>query len=277
MFLFCFQFVILMVSREIRGEGNCGDKKRFDYLVVGSGLYGAIFAHSAGKAGRKVLVVEKRHHIGGNVFHTNSRRVWEFVTKFAKYTEKQWGRLCKDLPVSIIKRIPVRLTFDNNYFEALYQGIPVGGYTRLVERLLEGIEVRVGVDYLQNKDDLDALADKVIFTGTIDSYFKYQLGELEYRSVRFESEVLDKPNFQGCAQVNYVDLETPWTRTQPKTVIIREYSTKWKVGIEPYHPVNDERNNRLYEAYRSLAENQSKVLFGGRLGEYKYYDMDKVV
>ncbi len=354
--------------------------KKYDYLIVGSGLFGAVFAQQAKAAGKKVLVVEKRPHIAGNVyteeieginvhkygahiFHTNNKEVWDYITQFADfnrftnspvanykgelyslpfnmytfnkmwgvvtpeeaaakieeqkkeagidnpknleeqaislvgrdifeklvkgYTEKQWGRDCKDLPAFIIKRLPVRLTFDNNYFNALYQGIPMGGYTKLVSNLLEGIEVRLNVDYLKQKDELDALADKVIYTGPIDEYFNYQLGALEYRSVRFETEVLDIPNFQGNAAVNYTDRETPWTRiiehkwfefgTQPKTVISREYSSEWKLGDEPYYPVNDERNEELYKQYQRLAENEKDIIFGGRLGEYKYYDMDAVI
>ena len=354
--------------------------KKYDYLVVGAGLFGAVFAHEAKKAGKSVLVVDKRNHIAGNVhteevegihvhvygahiFHTNNKRVWDYVNQFAEfnrftnspvanykgelyslpfnmytfnkmwgvvtpeeaaakieeqknaagitdpqnleeqaislvgtdiyeklvkgYTEKQWGRDCKDLPAFIIKRLPVRLTFDNNYFNALYQGIPVGGYTRMVANMLEGIEVRLGVDYLENKPELDALANKVIFTGPIDAYFAYKLGALEYRSVRFETEILDKPNFQGNAAVNYTDRETPWTRiiehkwfefgTQPKTVISREYSSEWKVGDEPYYPVNDEKNGTLYAQYKELANGEENIIFGGRLGEYKYYDMDMVI
>ena len=203
------------------------------------------------------------------------------------YTEKQWGRDCKDLPAFIIKRLPVRLTFDNNYFNALYQGIPMGGYTKMVENMLSGIEVRLNVDYLENKAELDALADKVIYTGPIDAYFDYRLGSLEYRSVRFETEVLDKPNFQGNAAVNYTDRETPWTRIiehkwfefggQPKTVISREFSSEWHPGDEPYYPVNDARNGALYQQYRKLADAEEKVIFGGRLGEYQYYDMDAVI
>ena len=203
------------------------------------------------------------------------------------YTEKQWGRDCKDLPAFIIKRLPVRLTFDNNYFNARYQGIPMGGYTKMVENMLEGIEVRLNVDYLKNKAELDVLADRVIYTGPIDAYFGYRLGSLQYRSVRFETEVLDKPNFQGNAAVNYTDRETPFTRIiehkwfefgdQPKTVISREYSSEWKPGDEPYYPVNDERNGALYQQYRKLADAEEKVIFGGRLGEYKYYDMDAVI
>ena len=358
----------------------------YDYLVVGSGLYGAIFAHEAKKIGKSVIVVEKRSNIAGNVytekmdgihvhkygahiFHTNNKKVWEYITQFAEfnrftnspvanykgelyslpfnmytfnkmwgvitpedaaakieeqrkeagiteprnleeqaislvgrdiyeklikgYTEKQWGRECKDLPSFIIKRLPVRLTFDNNYFNALYQGIPVGGYTRMVANLLEGIEVRLNTDYLENKKELDALAEKVVYTGPIDAYFDYKLGTLEYRSVRFETETLNKPNFQGNAAVNYTDSETPWTRIiehkwfefgkdengneLPKTVISREYSSEWKPGDEPYYPVNDDKNGKLYVEYKKLADKESGVIFGGRLGEYKYYDMDQVI
>ncbi|MBQ2986145.1 MAG: UDP-galactopyranose mutase [Tyzzerella sp.] len=354
--------------------------KKYDYLIVGSGLFGAVFAQQAKAAGKNVLVVEKRPHIAGNVyteeieeinvhkygahiFHTNNKEVWDYITQFADfnrftnspvanykgelyslpfnmytfnkmwgvvtpeeaaakieeqkeeagitepqnleeqaislvgrdifeklvkgYTEKQWGRDCKDLPAFIIKRLPVRLTFDNNYFNALYQGIPMGGYTKLVSNLLSGIEIRLNVDYLKQKDELDALADKVIYTGPIDEYFDYQIGALEYRSVRFETEVLDIPNFQGNAAVNYTDRETPWTRiiehkwfefgTQEKTVISREYSSEWKLGDEPYYPVNDERNEELYKQYKILAEKEKNIIFGGRLGEYKYYDMDAVI
>ena len=352
---------------------------KYDYLVVGSGLYGAIFAHEANKRGKKVLVIDKRPNIAGNIyteeveginvhkygahiFHTNNKEVWQYITQFAEfnrftnspvanykgelyslpfnmytfnkmwgvvtpeeaaakieeqrqeikgepknleeqaislvgrdiyeklikgYTEKQWGRPCNELPSFIIKRLPVRLTFDNNYFNALYQGIPMGGYTKMVENMLEGIEVRLNTDYLENKEELDSLADKVVYTGPIDAYFNYKLGTLEYRSVRFETEVLDKPNFQGNAAVNYTDAETPWTRiiehkwfefgTQPKTVISREYSSEWKLGDEPYYPVNDEKNGALYAEYKKLGESETKVIFGGRLGEYKYYDMDAVI
>ncbi len=209
------------------------------------------------------------------------------------YTQKQWGRPCTELPSFIIKRLPVRLTFDNNYFNALYQGIPIGGYTKLVAAMLEGIEVSLNTDYLQNKNDLDAIADKVIYTGPIDGYYDYRLGTLEYRSVRFENEVLDQDNYQGNAAVNYTDADTPWTRIiehkwfqfgkdddgndLPKTVISREYSSEWQPGDEPYYPVNDEKNGKLYEAYRELAQKEEKVIFGGRLGEYKYYDMDAVI
>ncbi len=357
----------------------------YDYLVVGSGLYGAIFAHEAREKGKKVLVVDKRSHVGGNIytenieginvhiygahiFHTNNTKVWKYITRFGEfnrftnspvanykgelfslpfnmytfnkmwgvvtpeeamakieeqrkeitgeprnleeqaislvgrdifeklikgYTEKQWGRDCRDLPAFIIKRLPVRLTFDNNYFNALYQGIPMGGYTKLIENLLDGIEIRLDVDYLEQKAELDAIADKVVFTGPIDAYFGYKLGTLEYRSVRFENEVLDQPNFQGNAAVNYTDRETPWTRIiehkwfefgkdaegndLPKTVISREYSSEWKPGDEPYYPVNDAKNSTLYAEYKALAEQEKKVIFGGRLGEYKYYDMDATI
>ena len=352
----------------------------YDYLIVGAGLYGAVCAREAVKAGKSVLVIDKRPNIAGNVytqeveginvhvygahiFHTNNKTVWDYVNQFAEfnrftnspvanykgelyslpfnmytfnkmwgvvtpeeaeakiagqraaagitepknleeqaislvgtdiyeklvkgYTEKQWGRPCRDLPAFIIKRLPVRFTFDNNYFNALYQGIPMGGYTKMVANMLDGIEVRRNVDYLENKAELDALADKVIYTGPIDAYFDYRLGNLEYRSVRFETEVLDKPNFQGNAAVNYTDRETPWTRIiehkwfefgdQPKTVISREYSSEWKPGDEPYYPVNDQRNGALYQQYKALADAEDKGIFGGRLGEYKYYDMDAVI
>ena len=357
----------------------------YNYLIVGSGLYGATIAQQAKKAGKSVLVIDKRSNVGGNIytekveginvhkygahiFHTNNKEVWDYVTSFVDfnrftnspvanykgelysmpfnmytfnkmwgvvtpeeaaakieeqkkeitgepknleeqaislvgrdiyeklvkgYTEKQWGRDCKDLPAFIIKRLPVRLTFDNNYFNALYQGIPIGGYTKLIEKMLEGIEVRLNVDYLENKEELDKLAEKVIYTGPIDAYFDYKLGTLEYRSVRFENEILDKPNFQGNAAVNYTDRETPWTRIiehkwfefgkdengndLPKTVISREYSSEWKLGDEPYYPVNDAKNSTLYEQYKALAEAEDNVIFGGRLGEYKYYDMDKTI
>ena len=219
------------------------------------------------------------------------RDIYEKLIK--GYTEKQWGRDCKDLPAFIIKRLPVRLTFDNNYFNALYQGIPIGGYTKMIANLLDGIEVRLNTDYLENKAALDALADKIVYTGPIDAYFDYKLGTLEYRSVRFENELLDKPSFQGNAAVNYTDRETPWTRIiehkwfefgkdengndLPKTIISREYSSEWKPGDEPYYPVNDAKNGALYAEYKKLADAEPKVIFGGRLGEYKYYDMDQVI
>ncbi len=358
----------------------------YDYLIVGAGLYGAVFANEARKKGKSVMVIDRRPNIAGNVFteeieginvhrygahifHTNNSKVWNYVNQFAEfnrftnspvanyhgelysmpfnmytfnkmwgvvtpeeaaakieeqkkaanitepknleeqaislvgtdiyeklvkgYTEKQWGRPCNELPAFIIKRLPVRFTFDNNYFNALYQGIPIGGYTKMVANMLDKIEVKTGIDYLKNKAKLDAMAEKVVYTGAIDAYFDYRLGALEYRSVRFETEVLDKPNFQGNAAVNYTDRETPWTRIiehkwfefgkdaagndLPKTVISREYSSEWKPGDEPYYPVNDEKNSRLYAEYRKLADKESKVIFGGRLGEYKYYDMDAVI
>ena len=353
---------------------------KFDYLIVGAGLYGAVFAQQAKQNGKKVLVIDKRNNIAGNVyteeverinvhkygahiFHTNDTEVWNYVNQFAKfnrftnspvanykgelyslpfnmytfnkmwgvvtpqealdkieeqkrsvgitepknleeqaisligtdiyeklikgYTEKQWGRECKELPAFIIKRLPVRFTFDNNYFNSLYQGIPIGGYTKMVENMLEGIEVMLGIDYLENKKELDSLANKVVYTGAIDAYFDYKLGSLEYRSIRFENEVLDIKNFQGNAAVNYTDRETPWTRiiehkwfefgTQEKTVISREYSLEWKPGDEPYYPVNDDKNGKLYAEYKQLASAEENIIFGGRLGEYKYYDMDAVI
>lgn len=359
---------------------------KYDYLIVGAGLYGAVFAHEAASTGKRVLVVDKRNTIAGNVyteqiegihvhkygahiFHTNDKKVWDYVNQFAEfnrftnspvanykgelyslpfnmytfnkmwgvvtpqqaiekieqqkklvgitepknleeqaislvgidiyeklvkgYTEKQWGRPCTELPAFIIKRLPVRYTFDNNYFNAKYQGIPVGGYTKLVANLLKDIEVRLNVDYLANKRELDSLANTIIYTGAIDAYFGYSLGALEYRSVRFETEVLDMPNFQGNAAVNYTDCETPWTRIiehkwfefgkdgegkdLEKTVISREYSSEWMQGDEPYYPVNDEKNELLLKKYQEMARNENKVVFGGRLGEYKYYDMDQVI
>ena len=357
----------------------------YDYLIIGSGLFGSVFARQAADAGKKVLVIDKRPNIAGNVytekveginfhkygahiFHTNNTEVWNYVNRFATfnrftnspvanykgelysmpfnmytfnkmwgvvtpeeaaakieeqkkeitgepqnleeqaislvgrdiyeklvkgYTEKQWGRDCKKLPAFIIKRLPVRLTFDNNYFNALYQGIPIGGYTKLVENLLEGIEVRLNEDYLKDKAKWNAMAKKVVYTGAIDAYFDYTLGNLEYRSVRFENEILDMPNFQGNAAVNYTDRETPWTRIiehkwfefgkdengndLPKTIISKEYSSEWKPGDEPYYPVNDKKNGELYQKYKALAEKEENIIFGGRLGEYKYYDMDAVI
>lgn len=357
----------------------------YDYLIIGSGLFGSVFARQAADAGKKVLVIDKRPNIAGNVytekveginfhkygahiFHTNNTEVWNYVNRFATfnrftnspvanykgelysmpfnmytfnkmwgvvtpeeaaakieeqkkeitgepqnleeqaislvgrdiyeklvkgYTEKQWGRDCKELPAFIIRRLPVRLTFDNNYFNALYQGIPIGGYTKLVENLLEGIEVRLNEDYLEDKAEWNAMAEKVVYTGAIDAYFDYALGNLEYRSVRFENEILDVPNFQGNAAVNYTDKETPWTRIiehkwfefgkdeegndLPKTIISKEYSSEWKPGDEPYYTVNDEKNGELYQKYKALAEKEENIIFGGRLGEYKYYDMDAVI
>lgn len=352
----------------------------YDYLVVGAGLYGAVFARQMKEKGKNVLVIEKRSHIAGNVyteeveginvhkygahiFHTNNKDVWDYVNRFATfnrytnspvanykgeiyslpfnmytfnkmwgvvtpsaaaekikeqvkaagikepknleeqaislvgtdiyeklvkgYTQKQWGRPCDELPSFVIKRLPVRLTYDNNYFNALYQGIPIGGYTKLVENMLEGIEVRLDTDYLVNREEYEKIARKIVYTGPIDAYFNYIYGNLEYRTVRFETDVLDEQNYQGNAVVNYTDSETPYTRiiehkwfefgTQEKTVISREYSTEWKLGDEPYYPVNDEKNGKLYERYRQLSEQEINVIFGGRLGEYKYYDMDIVI
>ena len=352
----------------------------YDYLVVGAGLFGAVFARQVKAAGKSVLVIDRRGHVGGNVyteeiegiqvhtygahiFHTNDKTAWEYVNRFAEfnrytnspvanyhgelyslpfnmytfnkmwgvttpqqaeaeiacqrkaagiaepknleeqaislvgtdiyeklvkgYTEKQWGRPCTELPAFIIKRLPVRFTYDDNYFNALYQGIPNGGYTAMVEKMLADTEVRLNVDYLADKAALDALAEKVVYTGPVDAYFGYRLGALQYRSVRFETEVLDTDNYQGNAVVNYTDAETPYTRiiehkhfefgTQPKTVISREYSAEWKKGDEPYYPVNDEKNGALYAQYKALADAEPGVIFGGRLGEYKYYDMDKVI
>lgn len=359
--------------------------KKYDYLVVGAGLFGAVFAQQAHEKGKSVLVIDKRPHIAGNVytekieginvhkygahiFHTNNKEVWEYVNQFVEfnrftnspvanykgelyslpfnmytfnkmwgivtpieareeiekqrseikhepqnleeqaislvgrdiyeklikgYTEKQWGRECKELPAFIIKRLPVRFTFDNNYFNALYQGIPVGGYTKMVSNMLEGIEVQLGIDYLERKEEYDTLAEKIIYTGPIDAYFEYTRGCLEYRSVRFETEVLEQNNYQGNAAVNYTDRETPWTRIiehkwfefgqdefgreLSKTVISKEYSSEWKMGDEPYYPVNNEKNSLLYSEYQKMAEKEEKVIFGGRLGEYKYYDMDQVI
>ncbi len=353
---------------------------KYDYLVVGAGLFGAVFARQATDAGKRVLVIDKRDHIGGNIyteqiegiavhkygahiFHTNDKRVWEYVGRFAEfnrytnspvanyngelyslpfnmytfnkmwgvitpdearekiaeqreaagiaeatnleeqaislvgtdiyerlvkgYTQKQWGRPCSELPAFIIRRLPVRFTFDNNYFNALYQGIPIGGYTAMVEKMLEGIDVRLNIDYLASKNELSALAKRVVYTGPIDSYFDFCYGPLGYRSVRFETEILDTDNYQGNAVINYTDAETPYTRiiehkhfefgTQPKTVISREYSQEWQPGIEPYYPINDEANGALYAKYKALAEKESQVVFGGRLAEYRYYDMDAVI
>ena len=354
--------------------------KQYDYLIVGSGLYGAVFAQQATAKGKKVLVIDKRPNIAGNVytedmekihvhkygahiFHTNNKEVWNYITKFAEfnrftnspvanykgelyslpfnmytfnkmwgvitpqeaadkikqqkkeagitepknleeqalslagrsvyeklvkgYTEKQWGRKCTELPAFIIKRLPFRFVYDNNYFNDRYQGIPVGGYTAIVEKMLEGTEVRTGIDFFEFRKENPEIAEKIIFTGMIDEYFGYQLGALEYRSVRFETEVLDCENYQGNAVVNYTEREVPYTRIiehkhfefgkQEKTVISREYSSEWSVGMEPYYPVNDEKNNALFEEYKKLAEKEENVIFGGRLGDYKYYDMDKVV
>lgn len=364
----------------------------YDYLIVGSGLFGAVFAYRAKNAGKKVLVIEKRRHVGGNIycekveginvhkygahiFHTNNRQTWDFVNSLVEfnrytnspvanykgelynlpfnmntfhqmwgvitpgeamakigeqralvldamrsegiseprnleeqarlligndiyeklikgYTEKQWGRKCSELPPFIIKRLPVRFVYDNNYFNAKYQGIPVGGYNVLIDRLLEGIEVRTSTDYLADREYWNSIADKVLFTGPIDAYFDYCYGKLDYRTVRFETEVMDTSNYQGNAVVNFTDSETPYTRViehkhfesfgddvyaNPKTVVSREFSVEWSEGLEPYYPVNDSHNNLLYSKYRSLADNERHTIFGGRLAEYKYYDMDKIV
>lgn len=358
---------------------------KYDYIIVGAGLYGAVIAQILKEAGKNVLVIEKRSHIGGNVytenikginvhkygahiFHTNNKTVWDYVQRFAVfnrftnspianykgelyslpfnmytfnrmwgivkpeeaaeiideqrkeivgtpknleeqaislvgrdiyeklikgYTEKQWGRECKDLPPFIIKRLPVRLIYDNNYFNALYQGIPIGGYTKMVEKMLGGIEVKIDTNYLEEKEFWNSQAKRIIYTGPIDEYYNYSLGSLEYRSVRFETELLDIENFQGNAAVNYTDRETPWTRiiehkwfefgkTEegndiPCTIISREYSSEWKLGDEPYYPINDEKNGTLYEKYRRMSNLEEKIIFGGRLGEYKYYDMDETI
>lgn len=354
--------------------------KHYDYLVVGAGLYGAVFAYEAKKRGKEVLVIDRRDHKGGNIycedvnginvhkygahiFHTSNKRVWEYVNQFAEfnrytnspvanykgelynlpfnmntfnkmwgvitpqeaaakieeqrkeagitepknleeqaislvgkdiyeklikgYTQKQWGRKCTELPSFIIKRLPVRLTFDNNYFNDLYQGIPMGGYNVIIDKMLDGVEVELGTDYLANKDKYENIADKIIFTGPIDEFYDYCFGPLEYRSVRFETEELPVENYQGNAVINYTDEETPYTRiiehkhfefgTQPTTVISKEYSAEWKVGDEPYYPVNNDKNAALYQKYLDKSKEENKVIFGGRLGEYKYYDMDKVI
>lgn len=377
---FVFGVINMIISKFGRKKNKEKTEMEYDYLIVGSGLYGAVIANEAKKAGKRVLIVEKRPHIGGNVytenieginvhkygahiFHTNNKEVWEYVNQFAQfnrytnspianykgeiyslpfnmytfnkmwgvvtpqeakniiekqraeagianpqnleeqaislvgrdvyeklikgYTQKQWGRPCSELPSFIIKRLPVRFTFDNNYFNALYQGIPIGGYTKMIENMLEGIEVRLNCDYLSNKSELDLIADKVIYTGPIDAYFDFKFGPLEYRSVRFETQVLDEANYQGNAVVNYTDSETEYTRiiehkffefgTQPKTVISKEFSSEWKKGGEPYYPINNEYNNELYKKYREIADKEQNVIFGGRLGDYKYYDMDVVI
>ena len=357
---------------------------KYDYLIVGSGLFGATFAYLAKKQGKKCLVIDKRHHLGGNIycekieginvhkygahiFHTSNKKVWDFVNSIVEfnrytnspvanykgelynlpfnmntffqmwgvktpieaqakideqkaeavsalhgrepqnleeqaltlvgkdifeklikdYTEKQWGRKCSELPAFIIKRLPVRLDFDNNYFNADYQGVPIGGYTSMIEAMIDGIDVKLNEDYLKDKERWNSIADKIVYTGPIDAYFNYRFGVLEYRSVRFEEEILECENYQGNAVVNYTDREIPYTRiiehkhfefgTQLKTIISREYSAEWKLGDEPYYPVNDFRNNELYDKYRILTKEEDNVIFGGRLGEYKYYDMDKVI
>jgi len=354
---------------------------KYDYLIVGAGLFGAIFANSARKEGRKCLVIDKRPHIAGNIytesqerinvhkygahiFHTSNKEVWNYIQQFAEfnrytnspvarykdelynlpfnmntfnklwgvvtpeeaqakieeekreaqisepqnleeqaislvgktiyeklvkgYTEKQWGRKCTELPSFIIKRLPVRLIYDNNYFNDKYQGIPIGGYTQIIEKMLDGIEVRLNCDFFDNREELENIAEKIIFTGPIDQYYNYQYDELEYRSLKFETETLDKPNYQGNAVVNYTEYEIPYTRiiehkhfefdsTSPKTIITREYPDNWNKEKEPYYPINNEKNNSLYKKYKELADKDKKVIFGGRLGSYKYYDMDKVI
>ena len=357
----------------------------YDYLVVGAGLFGAVFAHEANKKGKKVLVIDKRNHIAGNIytekvqgiwvhkygahiFHTSNKKVWDYVQQFAEfnrytnspvarykdelynlpfnmntfnkmwgvvtpaeakakidsqiaeagirepknleeqaislvgkdiyeklvkgYTEKQWGKRADELPSFIIKRLPVRMTYDNNYFNDLYQGIPIGGYTQIVDKMMEGIEVRLNTDFFANRTEYETIAKKIVFTGMIDEYFDYCFGELEYRSLRFASEVLNEENYQGNAVVNYTEYEVPYTRIiehkhfefgcqngnyNPKTIITREYPTTWKKGDEPYYPMNDEKNNEIYEKYKELAKKQDKVIFGGRLGMYKYFDMHQVI
>jgi len=356
------------------------NKKNYDYLIVGAGLYGSVFAHEAKKMGKTCLVIDKRSHIGGNIycenvegihvhkygahiFHTNDSAVWEYVQQFAEfnrytnspianykgeiynlpfnmntfnkmwgvitpqearakieeqkahyqtenpqnleeqainligydiyqklikgYTQKQWGRDCKELPAFIIKRLPVRFTYDNNYFNARYQGIPIGGYTAMIEKMLEGTPVELNTEYLKDREKYDEMADTIIYTGAIDAYFEYCLGTLEYRSLQFETEKLPLENYQGNAVVNYTDRETPYTRiiehkhfefgSQNVTVISKEYPAEWKAGDEPYYPVNDEKNQELYQRYAELAKTKGNVIFGGRLGEYKYYDMDQVI
>lgn len=354
--------------------------KQYDYLIVGAGLFGSVFAYEANKRGKKVLVIDKRSHIGGNVytkeieginvheygahiFHTSNEMIWNYITKFAKfnrytnspvafykdevynmpfnmntfsrlwniktpkqakeiiekqkmefgitepknleeqaislvgkdiyeklvkgYTQKQWGRDCKELPAFIIQRLPVRFTYDNNYFNDLYQGIPIGGYTKIIEKMLEGIDVRLETDFFDKREDYEVMASKIVFTGMIDQYYDYKFGTLEYRSLRFDTEILDEDNYQGNAVVNYTDYETPYTRiiehkhfefgTQSKTVITKEYPSNWKKGDEPYYPMNDEKNNTLYEKYKYYADKEENVIFGGRLGLYKYYDMHNII
>lgn len=354
--------------------------EKYDYLIVGAGLFGAIFAHEANKKGKKCLVIDKRNHIAGNIytenieginvhkygahiFHTSNKEVWEYINQFSEfnrytnspvavykgelynmpfnmntfnklwgvitpeeakakiekekeeakienpknleeqaislvgktiyeklvkgYTEKQWGQRASELPSFIIKRLPVRFTYDNNYFNDIYQGIPIGGYTKVIEKMLEGIEVKLNCDFFEDREKLENIAEKIVFTGPIDKFYDYKYGELEYRSLRFETETLDKENYQGNAVVNYTEYEVPYTRiiehkhfeygTQPRTVITREYPDKWTKEKEPYYPINNEKNNDLYEKYKELAKENKKVIFGGRLGQYKYYDMDKVI
>lgn len=309
--------------------------KKYDYLIVGAGLFGAVFAHEARKAGRKCLVIDRRDSTGGNIrcesieginvhkygahiFHTDKKEVWKYVTRLVEmnrftnspvanfeeqalklcgrdiyetlikgYTEKQWGRPARELPAEIIKRVPVRMTFDNNYFNDPYQGIPEGGYNRLIDALLEDTETILQLDFFSRRDELCSLADKIVFTGRIDKYFDYRAGRLEYRSLRFDTKVIDTPNFQGNAVVNYTSADVPYTRiiehkhfeygTQPKTVITYEYPATWSEGLEPYYPVNNERNNAIAAEYRQMARSMGNVIFGGRLGQYAYFDMDDTV
>ena len=373
--------IIRYTQNSFRIEDNYMEKKMsYDYLIVGAGLFGSIFAHEATKRGKKCLVIEKRDHIGGNcytqnveginvhkygahIFHTSNKTVWNYIQQFAEfnrftnspvarykdelyslpfnmltfnkmwgvitpqeaeakikeqiakenitepqnleeqaislvgrdiyeklikgYTEKQWGRKCTELPAFIIKRLPVRYTYDNNYFYDTYQGIPIGGYTGIFERMLDGIEVKLNVDFFAEREYYENLAEKIVFTGMIDEYFGYQFGKLEYRSLRFDNEVLDMPNYQGNAVVNYTEAEVPYTRiiehkhfeygTQPKTVITREHSKEYQEGDEPYYPINDQRNNELYAQYKTLADNTPNVIFGGRLAQYKYFDMHNII
>ena len=352
----------------------------YDYLIVGAGLFGSVFAYEAKKRGKTCLVIDKRDHIGGNIytreirgihvhqygahiFHTSNEKVWKYINQFATfnrytnapiarykdevynmpfnmntfnklwgvvtpkeaqaiiekqkkesgievpcnleeqainlvgkdiyeklikgYTQKQWGKNCTDLPAFIIKRLPLRFTYDNNYFNDCYQGIPVGGYTKIIEKMLEGIEVRLECDFFKERTALENCAKKIVFTGMIDQFYDYQFGELEYRSLRFESEILDEENYQGNAVVNYTEYDVPYTRiiehkhfeygTQLETVITREYPANWKKGDEPYYPINDDKNNTLYSQYEALAKNEENIIFGGRLGLYKYYDMHQII
>ena len=354
--------------------------KKYDYLIVGAGLFGSIFAYEANKRGKKCLVIDKRNHIGGNIyckeveginvheygahiFHTSNKEVWNYINKFAEfnrytnspvaiykdelynlpfnmntfnklwgvktpseakakieeqlaetniveprnleeqaikligkdiyeklikgYTEKQWGTKATELPSFIIKRLPVRFTFDNNYFNDTYQGIPIGGYTKIIEKMLEGIDVQLETDFFKDREKFENIADKIVFTGMIDEFYDYKFGTLEYRSLRFEHEILDEENHQGNAVVNYTEYEIPYTRiiehkhfeygTQPKTVITREYPAKWNKGDEPYYPINNERNNNMYSKYKELADKETNIIFGGRLAQYKYYDMHNVI
>lgn len=354
--------------------------EKYDYLIIGAGLYGSIFAHEINKTGKKCLVIDKRNHIGGNIycenieginvhkygahiFHTSNKEVWEYINQFCEfnnyinspianykgeiynlpfnmntfnklwrvvtpgeakakiedqkkefsiteaknleeqaisligkdiyeklikgYTEKQWGRKATELPAFIIKRLPVRFTYDNNYFNDRYQGIPIGGYTKIIEKMLEGIEVKLNTNFFDNREYFENIAEKIVFTGMIDEFYNYKFGKLEYRSLKFETEILDEENYQGNAVVNYTEREIPYTRIiehkhfefgkQEKTVITKEYPSEWKEGDEPYYPVNDEKNNKLYEQYKDLAKKETNVIFGGRLGEYRYYDMDKII